>query len=231
MWQNNIMFVKEDKPVEEENTVAAFKRTPEGETLTKQQRMQNDIDAYTKTQVKPKIAVRTIPDFPITRKGPKKNRKGVKKSASKMVIAELGKRVEKYDLINNLAQAQAGITFGHIARGDIDFAKNKLQKILSCMMGRTIVNFAGKDEVHGVLMPRHLLVWVQVYSESMMALFDSGAIPNVMSHKMVKKPHLRMQPTNCSIKVANCASEKCVGTLNEVPISLGELVVPIDFWY
>ena len=50
-----------------------------------------------------------------------------------------------------------------------------------------------------------------------------------MSQKMVKKLHLRMQPTNRSIKVANCASEKCVGTLNEVPISLGELVVSMDF--
>ncbi len=37
--QNYIMFLKEDKPVEEENTVAAFKRTAEGETLSKQQRM------------------------------------------------------------------------------------------------------------------------------------------------------------------------------------------------
>ena len=62
-----------------------------------------------------------------------------------------------------------------------------------------------------------------------MALFDSGAIPNVMSHKMVRKLHLCMKPTNRTIKVANCASEKCVGTLNEVTISMGELVVPKDF--
>ncbi len=78
-------------------------------------------------------------------------------------------------------------------------------------------------------MSRHLLVRVQVYSEPMMALFNSDAIPSIMSHKMVKKLHLRMQPTNRSIKVANCASEKCVGTLNEVPISMGDLVVPMDF--
>ncbi len=38
-----------------------------------------------------------------------------------------------------------------------------------------------------------------------------------------------MQPANRSIKVANFASEKFVGTLNEVTISLGELVVPMDF--
>ncbi len=32
--QNNILFVKEDKPFEKENTVAAFKRTADGEILT-----------------------------------------------------------------------------------------------------------------------------------------------------------------------------------------------------
>ncbi len=115
--QNNIMFVKEDDPVEEEHTVAMFKISADGETLIKQKRMQNDIDAYTKMQVKPKIAVTTNPDFPITLRVPKKTRKGVKNSASKMAITELGKRFEKYDLINNLTQALAGITFGHIARG------------------------------------------------------------------------------------------------------------------
>ena len=92
-----------------------------------------------------------------------------------------------------------------------------------------IVNFAGEDEFHGVSMSQHSLVRVEVYSESTMALFDSGAIPNVMSHKMMKKLHLRMQTTNRSIKVANSASEKCVGTLNAVLISLEELVVTIHF--
>ncbi len=146
-----------------------------------------------------------------------------------MVIAELEKRVEKYHLIHNLAQAQAGLTFGQIAREDIDFTKNELQKILSGKLRRAVVNFAGKDEVHVVSMSRHLLVRVEVYYDSTMALFDSGAMPNVMLHKMVRKLHLRMKPTNRTIKVANYASEKCVGTLDEVTISVGELVVPMIF--
>ena len=104
------MFVKEYYPIEEENTMAAFKRFADGETITKQQRMQNNIDAYTKTKAKPKIAVRMKSYFPVTRKAPRKSKKGAKKSARKMVIVEPGKRVEKYDLINNLAQAQADIT-------------------------------------------------------------------------------------------------------------------------
>ena len=91
-----------------------------------QRRMQNSIDAYNKAQLMPKIAVRMNPDFPITCRALKKDKKAVKKSASKMVIAKLGRRAEKYDVINSLAQAQAGITFGNIARGDIEFAMNEL---------------------------------------------------------------------------------------------------------
>ncbi len=70
--QNNIIFVKEDDLVEEQNTVAAFKKSADGETLTKQQGMQNDIDANRKTQVKPKIPVQLNPNFRITNKAPKK---------------------------------------------------------------------------------------------------------------------------------------------------------------
>ena len=73
------MFVKEDDPVEEESTVAAFKRSADGETLTKQQRVQNEIDAYTKTLVKTKIVVRMNRDFLIARKAPKKSKKRGKK--------------------------------------------------------------------------------------------------------------------------------------------------------
>ena len=47
----------------------------------------------------------------------KKYKKGTKKSVSKVKISEFGKTVEKYNLINNLAQAQTGISFGHIASG------------------------------------------------------------------------------------------------------------------
>ncbi len=47
---------------------------------------------------------------------------------------------------------------------------------------------------------------------------------------MAKKPHLRMKPTNRAIKVANSALEKCMGTLKEIPISMGDLVIPMDFF-
>ncbi len=124
------MFEK-DSLVEEDITVDAFKRSVDSETLTKQQRVQKYIDDYNKAQVNSKIAVRMNPDFPTTRNTPKNSKKAGKKSAFRMVIDELGKRVKQHDLINNLAEPQAGFCFGHIARGDIDFAKNEQLQILS----------------------------------------------------------------------------------------------------
>ena len=46
---------------------------------------------------------------------------------------------------------------------------------------------------------------------------------------MVDKLQIRMMPTIQRIKVANCAFEKCVGHLRDVPIQIGELVGPLEF--
>ena len=144
------------------------------------------------------------------------------------MIEALGHRVEKHDLLNKLAQASAGITFGQIARGDIDFAKKDLQKMLAGRRIRSSVKFADKGEVYGLSMSRHLLVRVEVYSEDTLALFDSGAIPNVMSKNMVEKLDVRMTPTRRGIKAANGDSEVCLGALTDVPVSMGDLVIPLN---
>ncbi len=67
-----------------------------------------------------------------------------------------------------------------------------MQRIQSRTIGRAVVNFVVKDEVYIVSMSPHVLVRVDVHSESKMALFDSDAVPNVMLNMMVKKLHFRM---------------------------------------
>ena len=52
-----------------------------------------------------------------------RGRKFSRKPNGKALTESLSKRVEKYDLIDNLSKATACITFVQIARGDIDFAK------------------------------------------------------------------------------------------------------------
>ena len=79
-------------------------------------------------------------------------------------------------------------------------------------------------------MSRKLLLRAEVYSESSMALFDLVAILNGMSHKMVKKLHLSVRTSYRTIKVANCASEKGLGSLNYLPISMTDLVVLMNLF-
>ena len=62
----------------------------------------------------------------------------------------------------------------------------------------------------------HLLLRLRVYSELTLALFDSGAVTNVISRKVVDKLHIRMVPTTRRIKVANCAFQKCLSHLRDL---------------
>ena len=50
-----------------------------------------------------------------------------------------------------------------------------------------------------------------------------------MYRKMVDELHIRMMPTTRRIKFANCAFEKCVGHLRDVPIQMGELLLLLEF--
>ena len=61
-------------------------------------------------------------------------------------MQELGKRVEKYALRYNLAQAPSGITFGQIYRGDAYNIRKDLQKVLTSSMKRSSLNVASEDE-------------------------------------------------------------------------------------
>ncbi len=70
---------------------------------------------------------------------------------------------------------------------------------------------------------------VDLYFEFTMVLFDSGAASNIISHKMFKMLVLHMYFTNRSVKVANCALEKRIRTLNEVTIIIEECFVHIGF--
>lgn len=113
----SVMFLEEDEIAEGE-TEAAFKRSADEETLNKQQRMHYDIETCTSTKVIPTTIRRKNSDFPLRQKASRKPKKKWTNSKSKALSEALGQRVVKFDLMNSLAQASAGITFGQIARCD-----------------------------------------------------------------------------------------------------------------
>lgn len=103
--------------------MAGFKRYLYGEALKKQQRIQNDVEDYIGTKVRPSVQPRKVLGFPIWQKTQKKSKRKGTKPKTKVFSEAFVERVDKSDLINSLERASTGITFGQIARGDIDSAK------------------------------------------------------------------------------------------------------------
>ena len=107
--------------------------------------MQIDIAEYSKPVIRTDPRMKFDPDLLVPRKMGKRGKKNSRKPTGKSLIQALSKRVGKYGLINNLAQARTGITFGQIAGGDKDFAKAYFEKILPSRLNRATVIFAVKN--------------------------------------------------------------------------------------
>ena len=81
---DSVMFVEK----EDDETVAAFKRSATRETLTKQQRMQNDVAKYSTPIIRTDPRTKFEPDIP----SPRKWGKGIKKPRE----SQLEKRLSKH---------------------------------------------------------------------------------------------------------------------------------------
>ncbi len=78
---------------------------------------------------------------------PEKKTGGLKKKDSmhKSAMKELCERTERYDFLNSLARAPAGITFCQIANVDVDKVRKELQKIITKKVTRLAVNVTSED--------------------------------------------------------------------------------------
>ena len=129
-----------------------------------------------------------------------------KATKPRSTLDALGVRVEKFDLLKSLAQALAGLTFGHLARGDADGLKADLRKILAGRVRNTALPMSADSAPH-----RHQMVLVQEYSQPTYALLDSGALPNIMSKVMAETLNITLKPNKQSIRAASGSAEPCVG--------------------
>lgn len=80
-------------------------------------------------------------NVPLKKKVPK-----ITSLEKKSILQELRKRVERFNLMNGLAQSSAGIAFGHISRGDFDGVREDLQKILSGKTKKVSVIVAAQED-------------------------------------------------------------------------------------
>lgn len=91
-------------------------------------------------------------------------------------ITDITTFVQWYNIFAELASAPCGLTFGQLLRGEVQEACTQLKKILRS--SAKVNSFA--SPVTGA--PRRLkLVSISIIGNGKKVLFDSGAIPNLMS--------------------------------------------------
>ena len=202
--------------------VAVTKRNANGEYLPKQHKTREEVAI-------PRLLNPSGPfgfqrNVLPPRTGPRRSylKKKSKKTSKKTSLQE---HVGKYNVISELANASSGLTFGQMIRGDADVAKNEINRLFAKQgsRGRT---FAG----HANMKLRRLrVVTLKVYGTEAEALLDSGAVPNIISPKLVAKLSLSPQPTGKHITVVDGGNVPCLGALLQIPTSFGGLVVNSDF--
>lgn len=143
-----------------------------------------------------------------------------KKGSSK----ELLEYVKKCNLAAELATAPIGLTFGQLLRGDAEDARKDLKKIIRPISSkRPAINAATSS-------PRRLkLVPVKVFGHKTQALFDSGAIPNLISSRLAERLGLEVVPTTKKITVADGTTSECLGAAEKVSISFEGGKTPLNF--
>ncbi len=102
-----------------EKEIVAVKRTPAGEPLPKNRRHENEEEQ--KQVSRPPLRLPSAP-IPVPSRVSEtietQKKKSPRHKTSKTTVAKaLGDRVEKYDVMNSLAQTPAGISFGQLLRG------------------------------------------------------------------------------------------------------------------
>lgn len=122
-------------------------------------------------------------------------------------------------MINNLAQASAGITFVQIARGDVDNVRKDLHVVLSGKCKAFPPNVKVENEEEFMTSNRLQAVRLNLYSEPVYDLLDSGAITNAISASLVENIKLEVIPMKRCVIVANGASNGVEGMVRNVPVS------------
>lgn len=140
-------------------------------------------------------------------KGPKQKQLGANEEESETATKTLGpkrlaSRVEPYDVVSGIAEANAGKSIGQLLGGDANAAISTAKKPLGGKAVRNVMEALKEkgiriktavaviaDEVDNE--PRLLkLAEVEAYRKQVRTLFDSAAIPKVLSAALCDRLHL-----------------------------------------
>ena len=88
-------------------------------------------------------------------------------------------------MLNSIAQAPTGLSFGQLLRGDASEARGELQRRFKGKGRSSSVPAIDADDLdEEVILKLHLLARLKVQHEPVFTLIDSGAIPNVLSKEL-----------------------------------------------
>ena len=199
-----------------DNVVASIKRTADGEALPKQSRPSGVIPVS--SLLAPKI--QTAPTKA------KKKKTTAKRSSAKEGLTEY---VGKYNVISELANANTGLTFGQLIRGDGEKAKSDIKRLLA-RGARVRRNVTAAVSTSSNVRPRRLkVVQIRAHGLPSEALLDSGAVPNLISEKFCKKLNLTFEQKSVGLTVADGQRARSIGLVSELPISFEDLHISMDF--
>lgn len=152
----------------------------------------------------------------------KKTKKKMKSKTSKLFIEH---HVDIYDVISELARVSSVHSFGKLAPGEAGEGEKKLLRILPPGGKSKRIFAAPLSEV-----PRRpKIIRIAIADIEAESLFDSSAIPKLVSSKLCQELSLNVVETDRRITVTNEHKSGVTGIVTDVPISLGKnIVVSMD---
>lgn len=230
---SGVNVLVEDREEEDESHILAIKRGADGEPKPKSARRSDEDPMTIGKLLNPETSEnKKLPTPKRVAKKAKKKTKSVRHKRNKNVSETIQR--EKYDVVSALTNAQSGLTFGQLWKGDATGARKELQRIIG--KGKLKMTVVEEVKTKNELNleedsdDRYLGVSViRIHGTKLFALMDSGATPNVFSPQVVKRLSLKPQETSKVVTVATGEKSKATGKLSNVPVMFDELQAEVDF--
>ena len=134
-------------------------------------------------------------------------------------------------MVSSLSNAVCGLIFGQLLRGDAEEARKTLKKILrsSSRPNRKKVELKAAPAIRH---PRRLkLAPVKLDGTQVETLFDTAAVPNIISISLVKELNLEYKKTNRAILTASGTRSKCVRVISRVLVKMDTITKKLQFLF
>ena len=221
--------------------VSMVKRTSEGEVIKRRKGADGVPIPSVLNPMEHEKSVKTVVEATSKKSAAKSKKPKKKKGKNKRV--DIGTYVEQYNVISAIANADSGMKIGQLFRGDAEAAQKVLVKLLNpfntTALAAAVTDSQPKevDEntqnfVAPVTEPharRLKMVDVMVHGNKFQALFDSGAVPNLIETNIVLQMRLGADKTEAQLQLANGSTSGCRGIAHNIPVTMGDITVPLDF--